>query len=91
MVDLPDFNLRVGVRGTIVECYDADSYEVEFANSDGETEALCTLSSEQVIIVWEAKTKSRISVSKQVEAIIHKLSEERQREVLDFACFLYRK
>ncbi len=91
LVDLPEYHLRAGVQGAIVECYDDGKYEVEFANQDGETLALCTLSSEQFLVVWKAKTKSWLSVSEQVAAVIAHLSEERKREVLDFARFLYQR
>ncbi len=49
LVDLPEENLRAGVRGAIVECYEDGKYEVEFTNQEGETLALSTLSSEQII------------------------------------------
>ena len=88
LVDLLEYNLRAGVQGAIVECYSDGKYEVEFTNQDGETLAMSTLSSEQFIVVWKAKTKSWLSVSEQVGAVITHLSEERQREVLDFARFL---
>ncbi|MGK7871815.1 MAG: DUF4926 domain-containing protein [Xenococcaceae cyanobacterium] len=57
LVDLPDFNLRAGIQGAIVECFDSGKYEVEFTNQDGETLALCTLSSAQFMVIWKAKTK----------------------------------
>jgi hypothetical protein len=91
LVDLPEFNLRVGMQGAIVECFDDGKYEVEFTNQYGETIALCTLSSEQFMVVWKAKTKRWLSVSEQVMSVIVRLSEERRREVLDFARFLYQK
>jgi len=39
-VDLPQHHLRVGQRGTLVERHSDDTYEVEFANETGETQAL---------------------------------------------------
>jgi hypothetical protein len=36
LMDLPEENLRAGVRGAIVECYDDSKYEVEFTNEEGE-------------------------------------------------------
>ena len=89
--DLPEDNLCAGVRGTIVEFYDDSHYEVEFTNQDGETLALCTLLPEQFIVVWKAKTKSWLSLSEQLVAAIARLSEERQRFVLDFARSLYQR
>jgi hypothetical protein len=91
LVDLPEENLGAGVRGAIVECYEDGKYEVEFTNEEGETLALYTLSSEQFIVVWKAKTKSWLSVSEQIAAAISHLSEERQREVLDFTRSLYQR
>ena len=91
LVDLPEENLRTGVRGAIVECYEDAKYEVEFTNEEGETLALSTLSSEEFIVVWKAKTKRWLSVSEQIAAAINHLSEERQREVLDFARSLYQR
>ena len=91
LVDLPEENLCAGVRGAIVECYENGKYEVEFTNEEGETLALSTLSSEEFIIVWKAKTKRWLSVSEKIAAAINHLSEERQREVLDFARSLYQR
>ena len=91
LVDLPEYNLRSGVQGAIVECYPDGTYEVEFSNKDGETIALCELKSEQFIVFWKAKTKTRLSISEQIAGVIARLSEERRQEVLDFARFLYQK
>ena len=89
LVDLPEDNLHAGAKGAIVECYDDDNYEVEFTNTSGETLALCTLSSEQFIVVWKASTKTWLPVSEQISAVINHLSPERKQEVLDFARSLY--
>lgn len=91
LVDLPEDHLSAGVRGAIVECYNNSNYEVEFTNEDGESLALCTLSPEQFIVVWKAKTKSWLSVSEQIAAAVSHLSDERQLEVLDFARSLYQR
>ena len=91
LADLPEENLCAGVRGAIVECYEDGKYEVEFTNEEGETLALSTLSSDKFIVVWKAKTKSWLPVSEQIAAAINHLSEERQREVLDFARSLYQR
>ena len=32
LVDVPEYNLKVGTQGTIVECYEDQSYEIEFTN-----------------------------------------------------------
>ena len=89
LIDLPESNLRAGVQGAIVECY--NNYEVEFSNSDGETLALCTLSARQLVVVWSAKTKTWLTISERVAAILNNLDNHRQEEVLDFARFLYHK
>ena len=91
LVDLPEENLRAGVRGAIVERYEDGKYEVEFTNEEGETLALSTLSSKEFIVIWKAKTKRWLSASEQIAAAINHLSEERQREVLDFARSLYQR
>lgn len=91
LIDLPESNLRAGVQGAIVECYQDNNYEVEFSNSDGETLALCNLSARQFVVVWSAKTKTWLTVSERVAAILNNLDHHRQEEVLDFARFLYHK
>ena len=85
LVDLPENELQAGERGTIVECYDNDAYEVEFSDSDGETLALCTLSPKQFIIVWQAETKSWLSLSEQITDVVKNLDAARQKEVFRFA------
>ena len=55
LVDVPEYNLRVGTQGAIVECYQDQSYEIEFTNSQGETELTCALSEKQFIVVWQAE------------------------------------
>ena len=85
LLDLPDYQLQAGVQGSIVECYDNDAYEVEFSDSDGETLALCTLSPKQFIIVWQAETKSWISLSEQITDVVKNLDAARQKEVFKFA------
>lgn len=42
--DIEEYNLKEGIRGTIVEIYkDGKAYEVEFVAPDGKTIALLTL------------------------------------------------
>ena len=91
LVDLPGDELRAGTRGAIVECYDHNNYEIEFTNQEGETLALYTLSSEQFIVIWKSKTKSWLSVSEQIAAVISHLSEERKLEILYLARSLYQQ
>lgn len=61
LVDLPEENLKAGIRGAIVEDF-GDEYEVEFANTAGEMVALCTLKREQFRVVWRSETKSWVTV-----------------------------
>lgn len=89
LVDLPNYHLQAGSQGAIVECFAEGEYEVEFANEDGETLELCTLSSEEFLVVWKASTKSWLSVSERLGAVLFRLSEERQQEVLEFARSVY--
>lgn len=56
---LPEGNLAAGARGTIVMDYAKHSdsgrppaYEVEFADSDGNTQALLTVSEDDLQVVW---------------------------------------
>jgi hypothetical protein len=55
LVDVPDRSLRAGDRGAIVECYPDSACEVEFTNDAGETTALCSLSSEQFLVIWRVQ------------------------------------
>jgi Domain of unknown function (DUF4926) len=91
LVNLPESNQFVGTQGTIVECHDLNNFEVEFSNEDGETTALCVLSSQQFIVVWKAQTKKWLTTSDKIAAIFNNLSETKREEVLDFARFLYQK
>jgi len=88
LVDLPEHNLRPGVRGAIVHCHPDGTYEVEFTNENGETVALCPLSADQFIVVWQAQTRTWLPISDQVATLVAHLPEEMGREVLDFARFL---
>ncbi|MGB9872509.1 MAG: DUF4926 domain-containing protein [Anaerolineae bacterium] len=89
LVDLPEYHLRVGARGAIVHCHPDNTYEVEFTNEEGETLALCPLSPQQFIVVWRARTRAWVPASEQIAALLTRLPEEMEREVLDFARFLH--
>jgi Domain of unknown function (DUF4926) len=91
LVNLPEQNQVIGTQGTIVECHDLDNFEVEFSNEDGETTALCVLSSQQFIVVWKAKTKQWLTSVDKLSAIFNNLPETKREEVLNFARFLYQK
>jgi hypothetical protein len=46
--DVPDAALCAGDLGAIVELYDSDHFEVEFVAASGRTQALVTLSSDDI-------------------------------------------
>ena len=43
-IDLPEFRLKSGDIGTVVEVYPAEAVEVEFLDKEGDTVALLTVS-----------------------------------------------
>ena len=98
LVDLPDIAVQAGKQGTIVEDYGDTShaqasqraYEVEFANSEGETIAMRALTPDQFVVVWKSDTKSWVPLADRLVEMMEKLSEERQEEVLNFARSLYK-
>jgi hypothetical protein len=47
-VDLPEYGLKVGDLGAVVEVYGDKAIEVEFVTGSGRTQALLTLSVDQV-------------------------------------------
>ena len=69
--------------------YENGMYEVEFTNERGETIALCPLSAEQFIVVWQAETRRWLPIAEHVAALVSHMPEEAGREVLDFARSLY--
>jgi hypothetical protein len=46
--DIPESGLRHGDLGAIVELHSADAFEVEFVAASGKTQALITLTAEDV-------------------------------------------
>lgn len=66
LVELPDTNAQPGELGTIVEVYSdwensqasPPAYEVEFANSQGETTAMMALTPDQFVVVWRNETRT---------------------------------
>lgn len=91
LVNLPEHQQFVGAQGTIVECYNNDHFEIEFSNENGETTALCALSSQQFIVVWKATTKQWLTPADQIAAIFNHLSEAQREEVLNFARLIYQR
>ena len=46
--DLPEYSLRQGDLGAVVEVYDPDGLDVEFVTASGRTEAVVTLTEDDV-------------------------------------------
>ena len=59
-----------------MHAYDERNYEVEFINEEGKTTALCPLSAEQFIVVWQAKTKRWVPLAGHVAALVSHLLTE---------------
>jgi len=89
LVDLPEHHLRIGARGAIVHCYPDDTYDVEFTDEEGKTLALCPLSPQRFLVVWQARTRTWVPIAEQVAALVAHLPERAEQEVLDFARFLH--
>lgn len=58
LIDIPEFSLRKGEQGTIIEDYQDGIVEVEFTNKKGETTAMCSISHDKFIVVWSSKTQT---------------------------------
>lgn len=91
LINLPEYNLQIGAQGAIVECYSDKDFEVEFSNENGETLALCTLSSQNFIVVWQAATQQWLSVADKVTAILNQLPERQQEEIWNYTRLLYQR
>lgn len=61
--DMPEFELRAGDLGTVVEIYKPDGLEVEFVKASGETLAVVTISENEVRHVESADIISVRSLS----------------------------
>lgn len=57
---LPQYDLSMGAQGTVVMTYRDPglplAYEVEFADSDGVTQAFVTLNGDDIEVTWRAAT-----------------------------------
>ena len=89
LVGLPENNLQAGAKGAIVEIYSNQHYEIEFTNNEGETLTHLALPATQFVVVWKAVTKTWVPLTDKLQALITQLSEEKRREVLDFALFIH--
>jgi hypothetical protein len=86
--DIPEKNLRAGMRGAVVHCHSNDVYEVEFADEHGATLDFSALDADQFLLVWRAATRQWIPLAEQASALVACLPDEAARQVLDFARFL---
>lgn len=50
--DLPEFGLRRGEVGTVVDAWKDGAFEVEFSNDSGETYAFAALRAEQLMTLY---------------------------------------
>ncbi|NJL47016.1 MAG: DUF4926 domain-containing protein [Leptolyngbyaceae cyanobacterium SM2_5_2] len=89
LVELPNTEAKPGSLGTIVEEYEGHAYEVEFANSEGETIDMRALTPDQFVVVWKNETKSWVLLADRLRDMANKLSEDRQEQILDFVRNLY--
>ena len=60
--DLPEYNLHKGDVGVVVELYPQDGLEVEFVSGAGKTQALLTLTKEDVRPIGEFDMLSTRSI-----------------------------
>lgn len=88
IIDIPERNLRSGMRGTIVHCHSETAFEVEFTNEHGETLDEWSFTTNQFIVVWRNTTHTWVPLTEQAAALISHLPNEAAHEVLDFARFL---
>lgn len=88
LADLPEYRLYAGAQGTLVNQHTDNIFEVEFANDDGETVGLHSLSLTLFIVVWRAEVQQWVPVAEQVAQIVQLLPDQTGEEVLDFALFL---
>jgi len=83
--DLPEFDLKQGAQGTIVECYPDGEYEVEFVDEDGQILALCALPLEKISIVYQARPNQKKRILRQLFSVVNSFDEEKAEKVLNFA------
>ena len=63
LTDIPQFSLRKGEQGAIVEDYENGVFEIEFTNKKGETTALCSIPQNKFIVVWSSKSEQWLTPS----------------------------
>ena len=85
LIDLPSHSLSAGDQGAICEEYDNSQCEVEFTNSDGESNALVALSIDFFVVVWRSASKTWVPIAEKIQAIVSTLPEENRSKVFEFA------
>jgi hypothetical protein len=59
LVDLPEYNLKRGQVGTLIEAWEPGVFEVEFADTRGVAYAMVALRVEQLMVLhWQLLEKS---------------------------------
>jgi len=86
--DIPEKNMRAGLRGAIVHCHGNDVYEVEFSDDSGETLDFSAFDAKCFIVVWRAETRQWVPIAEQPSALVAGLPDDAAKQVLDFARFL---
>ena len=88
VTDIPEKNLRSGVRGAVVHCHCDNFYEVEFTDENGETLDFSALNAGHFIVVWRAETRQWGPIAEQTSARVAGLPDDAARQVLNLARFL---
>ncbi|MGB5596681.1 MAG: DUF4926 domain-containing protein [Crocosphaera sp.] len=57
LTDIPEFSLRKGEQGAIIDNYEDGVFEIEFTNKKGETTANCSIPQDKFTVVWSSKTE----------------------------------
>ena len=57
LTDIPEFSLRKGEQGAILDDYEDGFFEIEFTNKKGETTALFSIPKDKFTVVWSSQTE----------------------------------
>ena len=82
VTDIPEKNLRAGVRGAVVHCHGNDFYEIEFTDENGETLDFSALNARHFIVVWRAETRQWVPIANQNSALVASLPHDVARQVM---------
>jgi hypothetical protein len=91
LIDLPEYNLKAGMRGALIDQYNDTTFEVEISDENGETLEQGAVTRDQFIIVWRSATHEKVSDEEAIAELMYHLPESKRREVLDFARFLHER